>query len=154
MAIKIESERKYLLHSLPTIPFERSNHIIQGYLPDGSRIRKSTVLNHSLSSSVEYTHTIKTGSGQDRLEDEKYISEKQFNSFWPQTQGKRINKIRFLVKDYESIWEVDLFLDRQLVLAEIEGTPGFKPVIPAFVDSVLVMDVTESGEFTNSKLAS
>jgi len=99
-----EIERKFLVSSMPE---DRGpgTAIAQGYLPLASddtelRVRRkgdATVL------------TVKRGSGLDRGEAEVAISSEAFDALWPLTEGHRIEKRRYEIRDAGAIIELDEF---------------------------------------------
>ena len=149
--MKLEIERKYLLSSLPRLPEALDVlEIDQGYLPGVARLR------HQRSSSgVErFFRTIKHGVGVQRLEMEDEIDRASFDRLWPETAGRRVRKRRYVVANGDDHWEIDEFLDRSLVLAELEfDDPESTVVIPDWLSPVLVRDVTDEPAYTNRSLA-
>jgi len=70
---------------------------------------------------------------------------------WPLTAGKRVHKRRYRL----GRWEIDLFLDRDLVLAEIELASEDEPVdIPDWLSPYLEREVTGDPAYVNLNLAS
>jgi CYTH domain-containing protein len=148
-----EIERKYLLHRLPAnlanVPVAQ---IDQGYLP-GSRIRER-VRRMSEPGGSRYYRTIKMGSGIERFELEEETTELFFTTVWPLTRGRRVRKNRYTVGEAQVEWVIDEFVDRDLVLAEIELEEREQRVeVPAWLASVLVREVTDEPDFTNFALA-
>ena len=85
---------------------------------------------------------------------EEETSRDIFDALWALTDGCRIEKMRFYVPDGEFTWEVDMFSDRDLVLAEIELPTPHTPVnFPKWLAPYIIRDVTEDGEYTNWSLA-
>lgn len=114
-----EIERKFLVQSLP-YDYKNWDHnqIWQGYLAVTSdhkevRIRKKD----------EHCYqTIKSGKGLSRFEIEIDISQAQFYALWPATEGRRIQKTRYIQTINNYIIELDIFeasLDG-LIIAEVE----------------------------------
>ena len=96
-----------------------STPIIQGYLAiddeDSSEVR---IRNKA----GKYTLTTKLGSGLIRGEAEVSLTAEQFDSLWPLTNGKVVEKVRHHIPHGERIIELDVYtgpLDG-LVVAEIE----------------------------------
>jgi adenylate cyclase len=89
-----EIERKFLLDARPADLGEHPRHAIeQGYvaLDDGGaevRVRRSD---------ESTTLTVKSAPGLERVEEEIPIDERQFESLWRLTEGRRIVKTRHLV---------------------------------------------------------
>jgi adenylate cyclase len=112
-----EIERKFLVLEPPP-NLGAGTPISQGYLPlEGDetelRVRRkgdATVL------------TVKSGSGLDRGEREVAIPSDVFNTLWPLTEGRRIEKERLELPHGEATIELDRFggaLDG-LMVAEVE----------------------------------
>jgi CYTH domain-containing protein len=89
-----------------------------------------------------------------RLELEEETSRELFERIWPLTAGRRLVKRRYRVRADELTWEIDQFLDRDLVLAEVELPAADTPVEPpAWLSPYLVREVTDEAEYTNLRLA-
>jgi len=152
---QVEIERKYLLRGFPDLPqgSERTE-IEQGWLPaaaDGSRERLRRL---ATSSGVRFYSTVKRGSGITRIEREREIGDDEFGLAWPGTAGSRIRKERWRVAAGPLTWEIDRFLDLDLVLAEIElPSEDARVEIPAWLAPFVVRDVTLDGRYTNRALA-
>ncbi|NNF45025.1 MAG: hypothetical protein HKO59_02700 [Phycisphaerales bacterium] len=158
-----EIERTYVLSGVPDLPQHAERLIIeQGYLPAGmaagplseGRLRRAT----GPGGRVVLTHTIKTGTGLERTEIEQTIDRADFDRVWPSTWGRRIVKTRYRVLDREShppvTWEIDVFEDRALVLAEVELPTAETVVLPPdWLADHIVRDVTEEVEYRNYVLA-
>lgn len=147
----IEIERKYLLRGLPRFATTLDVlEIDQGYLPGIERLRRQ----RSATSGERFYRTIKTGMGVQRTEIENEIDRATFDALWPGTAGRRVRKRRYVVPNGEDHWEIDEFLDRELVLAELEfDDPESTVTIPDWLSPVLVRDVTDEPEYTNRSLA-
>lgn len=149
-----EIERKYLLSAVPpeaaTAPSKR---IMQGYLPGEKlieRVRKSIAPDGA----VTCFRTVKLGAGLVRVEVEEETPEPLFRKLWPLTKGRRVSKRRHLVRVGERTWEIDVFLDRGLVLAEIElASAEEEVVIPLWLAPYVVREVTDESEYVNARLA-
>lgn len=142
-----EIERKFLVQRVPDhldqYPHEE---ILQGYLKideDGSekRLRQA---------GERYTRTIKTGQGKTRQEQEEVISQNEFASLWPQTEGKRIEKTRYQIGDME----VDVYKGNLtgLIIAEKEFGSEEESVqfmLPEWVGE----EVTNDERYKNKNLA-
>jgi CYTH domain-containing protein len=149
----IEIERKYLLSGLPphalTCP---SEEIEQGWLPGKELIER---LRHVRSGAGDaWFRTVKLGRGLQRIEIEEAATRELFEALWPLTQGCRVRKRRYRVPQGALAWEVDEFLDRDLVLAEIElPTAETRVVPPEWLTGYLVREVTTEVEYVNRTLA-
>jgi CYTH domain-containing protein len=149
-----EIERKFLLTGLP--PLERAEgsvEIEQGYLPGERLIERLRRIQSD--HGVELVRTVKEGSGVTRLEVEEVVTPDVFARLWPLTEGRRLRKRRFRVADGNLTWEVDKFLDRDLVLAEVELPGELTEVrIPGWLQPHMDREVTEDSAYTNFRLAS
>ncbi len=149
----VEIERKFLLMGMPELPAGAEVvEIEQGYLP-GQRLRER-VRRLRREGSVQYYRTLKLGAGVERTEIEEETTQAVFEVLWSLTEGCRIQKRRFLVQADGLTWEVDQFLDRALVLAEVElSSPEMHPALPPWLEPMVVEDVTDRIEYTNLSLA-
>jgi CYTH domain-containing protein len=144
----IEIERKFLVKSLPA-GMQGGIPILQGYLAHDEhmevRIRKYGN-NHFL--------TVKEGSGLKRRETEVEISPQQFHALWPSTEGRRLEKVRSLVKCGAFQVEVDCYLGdleplrvAEVEFSSVEESESFeKP-------DYLGQEVTEEEAYRNISLA-
>jgi CYTH domain-containing protein len=151
---EVETEQKFLLRSLPPRALEGvSMHMLQGYVP-GQRVHERLRRVES-GGATEWVRTVKLGSGLQRVEIEENTTEQIFEQMWPLTAGRRIEKIRYAIEDGGYVWVIDKFLDRDLVLAEVElPTLGLTPAIPDWLAPHLVRDVTSDPTYVNANLAS
>jgi adenylate cyclase len=154
VAEDVEIERKYLLRNLPKMP--RTSAILeidQGYLP-GIKVLERVRREKSDSGAVRYFRTIKSGRGVERTELEDETDQKLFDHLWALTEGKRVRKRRYVVPNGHDNWEIDEFLDRPLVLAELELDHADALVaIPDWLKPVLVREVTDEIGYSNRSLA-
>jgi hypothetical protein len=98
---------------------------------------------------------MKIGSGLVRTEIEEEMSRELFARMWPLTQSKRIHKRRYTARGEQHTWEIDEFLDRDLVLAEVElSTADEDAALPSWLEAVVVREVTGAPEYENATLAS
>lgn len=150
----LEIERKYLLSALPAMPRVTTVlEIDQGYLP-GERLVERLRRQRTPEGATSYFRTVKLGAGVERIEIEDATDERVFTHLWQLTDGRRLRKRRHLVPNGEDVWEIDEFLDRALVLAELELDRADAPVtIPPWLAAVLVREVTDEGAYTNRALA-
>jgi CYTH domain-containing protein len=148
-----EIERKFLVDGEPS--FDLADHpceaISQGYVaidPDGTEVRlRAKGGNHTLA--------VKSGPSRSRVEEEIEIDERCFDSLWPLTKGRRIEKRRFLIpaggdRQIElDVYDGDL---SGLVTAEVEfpsesAADEFDP--PAWLGT----EVTGDARYSNQALA-
>ncbi|HEU5169766.1 MAG TPA: CHAD domain-containing protein [Gemmatimonadales bacterium] len=152
-AVGREIERKYLLSGLPPVagavpPLE----IEQGWLPGERLVERLRWLRSN--GSDAWFRTIKAGVGLTRLEVEEETSREFFAGMWPLTEGRRIRKRRYRVPDGQLVWEIDEFVDRELVLAEIElPAPTVAAPPPEWLAPYVVREVTGEPEYLNQNLA-
>ncbi|MBM3199912.1 hypothetical protein FJZ53_03155 [Candidatus Woesearchaeota archaeon] len=152
------------LSELERIVSKRGKIIKQGYLPleYGKEICQLLGLPYEFSpvevrlrqKGKEYFFTMKSQGvlSRDELPDVK-ISKRLFDKYWPKTQGRRVEKIRlaqtFDSKHTEYKLEVDVYTDRDLVVAEVEtGNEEEASKLPK-----LGKDVTEDRKYKNKNLA-
>jgi len=152
--VHLEIERKYLLTRLPDMP--RANDVLeidQGYIP-GVKLMERLRRQKSRDGNVQYFRTVKIGSGVQRMELEDTTDATTFEHLWLLTEGRRLRKRRYVVPNGGDLWEIDEFLDRPLVLAELEiPSADTRITIPDWLKPVLVREVTDEKEYTNRSLA-
>ena len=152
MKQQLEIERKFTLTHLPDdlIIGVQGDEIKQGYLLRENdrelRIRKRN---------QENWMTLKQGSGLSRFEQECSIPSSQFEMLWPLTEGQRVEKTRYTVKQQDFLFEIDLFKGdlEPLVMLEVEFENLQKSrefLVPTFVSR----EVTEDKDYKNATLAS
>jgi adenylate cyclase len=149
---RVEIERKFLLDALPgDLGDARSRSLRQGYLaisPDGVEVRVRSTGDAAIL-------TVKSAPGLVRVEEEIAIDERQFDSLWQLTEGRRLAKTRHLVDlDDGLIAEVDVYADalEGLLTAEIEfpseeASLAFRP--PEWIG----VEVTGDDRYANRSLA-
>ena len=114
------------------------------------RVRRTTYPDGRL----KHVHTIKRGLGLVREETERELSPEEFAELWPRTEGRRILKTRHKVPAGELTWEVDAFLDRNLVLAEVElSSPTQAVEPPPWLAPYVLREVTNDPRYRNYALA-
>ena len=148
-----EIERKYLLRELPPAAHEApAVEIQQGYLPGTRLVERLREVRRN--GDAHWCRTVKSGTGVSRLELEEETSRELFERVWPLTAGRRVVKRRYRIPAGELTWEIDEFLDRDLVLAEVELPAPDTPVEPpGWLSPYLVREVTDEAEYTNLRLA-
>ena len=115
----IEIERKFIVKTMPVLSHAQKTYIHQGYITHSNdsvevRLRQKD---------EQYFITVKSGSGMVRGEREISIEQKQFETLWPDTQGKRIGKHRWTGQlNTLETFELDVFMGEleSLVLVEVE----------------------------------
>ena len=148
-----EIERKYLLKGLPELPEGAEPiEIDQGWLPGKTlqeRLRRMV-----RKDKPTFFRTVKVGVGVTRTELEEKASKELFEALWPFTEGKRVCKRRYKVKNGDLVWEIDEFTDRDLHLAEVElDDPEQKIEIPEWLQPCLNREVTGDRRYVNVNLA-
>lgn len=150
----VEIERKYLLSALPDVVTSRGmeQHLRQGYLP-GKRLRER-VRSVTINGDTTYVRTIKLGRGVKRVEIEEATSAPVFEALWALTEGSRVIKRRYAVPEGDLVWEIDVFDDRELFLAEVElDDPQREPELPEWLAPYVVREVTNEPGYVNLNLA-
>ena len=67
---------------------------------------------------------------------------------------RRLRKRRHRVQDGPRLWEIDEFLDRELVLAEVElPAEDVNVELPKWLKAVLIREVTNEPGFSGKDLA-
>jgi CHAD domain-containing protein/CYTH domain-containing protein len=149
----LETERKFLLRRLPETAEEVPGiEIEQGWLP-GTRVVERWRKVRATGEPICY-RTVKSGQGLNRVELEEKTSSELFEHIWPLTEGRRVVKRRRRVSAEGVTWEIDEFLDRELVLAEVELPAQDAAIeVPEWLRPYVVREVTGDPEFSNRKLA-
>jgi CYTH domain-containing protein len=150
-----EIEHKYLLKRVPALALEApAVEIDQGYLPGDKLIER--IRRVSLPDGAErWVRTVKSGNGLSRVELEEDADPDLSRAMWALTKGRRVHKRRYTIRESDDlVWEIDEFLDRDLVLAEIE-LPSVETQfdLPDWLKEVLDREVTDEKEYSNARLA-
>jgi CYTH domain-containing protein len=150
----LEIERKFLLHALPDVVRERAGiRIAQGWLP-GERLRERLRRSVHPDGRVEWTRTVKVGTGISRVEVEEDTGAVLFETLWPLTAHARVEKVRYAITDGALTWEIDVFLDRELLLAEVELPSEHTPIrFPPWLAPCVTREVTGDPTYVNANLA-
>jgi CHAD domain-containing protein/CYTH domain-containing protein len=148
-----EIERKYLLTGLPPYPRNTRRLLIdQGWIP-GEQLQERLRRVRG-GGSIRYFRTVKLGRGIRRVEVEEETTPEVFRRLWGLTVGRRVRKRRFILEEDGHTWEIDQFLDRELVLAEVELPSAETPVaLPPWLQPLVVREVTGEDAFVNVNLA-
>lgn len=156
--VDLEIERKYLLRALPEAAREApSVRLAQGWLP-GDKLRERLRRVDDGNGGVRFERTVKLGRGLTRIEVQEPTSQEVFDGLWPLTEGCRVEKRRYLVRDEAQapglVFEVDEFLDRELVLAEVElPSAEVEVTLPDWLAAVVEREVTDDPAYVNLNLA-
>jgi CHAD domain-containing protein/CYTH domain-containing protein len=151
----MEIERKYLLKRLPIATADApSVEIEQGYLPGKKLVERLRRIRFA-DGAEKWFRTVKVGKGLERVEIQEEADADLSRAMWPLTQGRRVHKRRYSIRESDDlVWEVDEFLDRELVLAEFElATHDTVFELPPWLQDVLDREVTDEPEYSNARLA-
>ena len=150
---KLEHERKFLLASLPPKAEEDAGvEITQGWVP-GAQLRER-IRRVRGPDGERYWRGLKRGTGKARLEAEEETTRGVFETLWPLTEGYRIAKRRRRVHEGSLVWEIDEFLDRELILAEVELPARMTELdLPDWLQPLVVREVTDDPGYLNENLA-
>ena len=146
-----EIERAFKVSQLPrNLEQYPSEKIVQGYLSidaNGAEVRLRKI-------GERYFETYKGTGRLQRTELEIELSGDQFSTLWPGTEGRRIEKIRYQIREAGQKIELNVFRGNLegLVLAEIEfpsreKSREFEP------PNWLGEEVTEDSRYKNQNLA-
>lgn len=149
MTEKLEFERKFLLLKKPVLKADIVYRVEQHYFGD-ERIRRMSVEGEE---DVFY-HTIKKNLRPGvNSENERIITRDEYYNLLERSKVFVI-KHRHCYFIGELKWEVDVFEDVNLVVAEVEyPKENYKLKIPKFIEDVTVMEVTKFKEFSNKNIA-
>ena len=149
----MEIERKFLVEAVPDDVHDHpSSALEQGYVAvdaDGTEVRIRRKDGGS-------TLAVKSSGGLARVEEELPIDDATFERLWPLTQGRRIEKVRHVIRtsDPRVVIELDVYRGdlEGLVVAEVEfagedEAHAFTP--PPWFGA----DVTDDGRYKNQRLA-
>lgn len=152
--LPMEIERKYLLRGCPTEASAMAPvQIEQGWIP-GTALRERLRRSIAPDGTVSCWRTVKLGPAEARIEVEEIMTPELFDAMWPLTRSARVRKQRHVVADGAHRWEIDVFIDRDLVLAEIElGDVSESVAIPAWLADYVERDVTGEPAYFNAVLA-
>lgn len=151
MSVKIEIERKFLLKSPPKIAFDYYFNIHQFYLgKDKTRLR----IVSQESKSIVYWKNIKNRlSDLSNEEIDDVITKDEFEELKKDAISE-IRKRRLIKIVGNDKWEIDIFSNIQLIVAEVEiPSETYDLKIPDFISDNLIMEVSTLKEFSNRRLA-
>ncbi len=148
-----EIERRFLLRRVPaTAEAFALQEIEQGWLPGTRVVERIRPLRRPELGVTYRTRKWATGSASTWPEGE--VDATLFEEIWPLTAGRRVAKRRHVVSDYGLQWEIDQFLDRDLVLADVAVPERDTPVeLPEWLQPYIVREVTGEGAYTSRALA-
>ena len=127
--------------------------IEQGWLP-GTALRERLRRSTHPDGTVVCWRNVKLGPAEARVEIDEGTSRELFDAMWPLTAEARVRKQRHVVRDAAYAWEIDVFLDRDLVLAEVELSGlDDRPALPDWLAPYVERDVTGEPAYFNAVLA-
>lgn len=101
-----EIERKFLVAALPDLDAAKPVAVRQGYLT----LPADSVEMRLRQKGSKLLMTLKSGAGMAREERETTITQEQFDTFWPATGGRRIEKTRWTGSLSDgTVYELDIF---------------------------------------------
>jgi CHAD domain-containing protein/CYTH domain-containing protein len=147
-----EIERRFLLRRVPAtaLAFARQE-IEQGWLPGLRLVERITGLGPVPGPAT--LRTSRPATGTRPTEPDGEVDAELFQAMWPLTAGRRLRKRRYVVSDYDLQWEIDQFLDRDLVLLEVAPAPDAEVALPEWLAPYVVREVTGESDFTARALA-
>ena len=154
----LEIEKRLLLKRLPLHDelFDEIHFIEQYYTPTGRYRHVEMYSNKNNKEITKYIHTIKKSVSKGVNEEiEVEISLSEFSKAIEKST-KFISKNRFIKKAGKYKWEIDEFIDVNLIIAEIEvhTKKELKTVkLPKYIKENLIMEITGIKEFSNFNLA-
>ena len=160
-----EIERKFLLKNIPDLDYDQILRINQYYLPnDGEwtdRVRKMKDMYKGETTFIR-TRKLKVGELSNE-EDEHDISEDEFN-YLIENSISYVDKIRRVKYIKGNKWEIDEFLNIQLILCELEmvvqgemnwsdeeGIMGIS--IPEDIKEQVILESTNIPELSNKSIS-
>jgi adenylate cyclase len=149
----VEIERKFRVERLPHGELEAASrtNIVQGYLVVGADGAEARVRRRDGAGTL----TVKRGRGLARGEAEVALSDEQFDSLWPLTEGRRIEKTRYeLPLDRGLVAEVDVYAGALAGLVVVEVEFGGEAEAAAFdAPAWFGPEVTDDDAYKNRSLA-
>ncbi len=146
--MSIEIERKFLVSETPDDLYQFTSRVIQqGYLAIGDdevRLRDTE---------GQYSLTVKSMGSLARAEFETALTQQQFNTLWPATNGRRLEKRRYNIPSPKGLIELDVYMGRltTLAVAEVEfdsRTSAEQYTPPEWFG----VEVTEDSRYKNKNL--
>lgn len=151
--VNYEIERRFLLEKLPNIEFDEVKMISQYYGVDpvgNFRVREEKYT-HGFTYFITRKKYVSEGINE---EDEKTIDKMEFDELKSKTNSHISKKRHILYLDNGLKWEVDSFLDFDMVVAEIEIPQiDYRLDIPEEIKSVLVEEITHRKDLSNFALS-
>jgi adenylate cyclase len=151
MTKPLEIERKFLVKTLPPLAGLKAVPVRQGYLTSAG----DTVEIRVRQMGADLFLTLKSGGTLTRAEYEVAIDRAQFDTLWPATEGRRVEKTRHTGRLASGeLFELDVFEGAHagLMLVEVEfpSTAAARDFVPP---DWFGADVTSDGRYKNKALA-
>lgn len=149
MGDQMEVERKFLVDENPAVAEASGVEILQGYLAvgGGAEVRLRSKAGRGFL-------TVKRGSGLQRSEYEVGLDTAQFESLWPATAGRRVEKTRYELPVGDLTAELDHYhgeleglLTVEVEFASVATAGDFDP------PSWFGCEVTDDERYKNNRLA-
>jgi CYTH domain-containing protein len=135
----------FLLRAVPgTAQTTACSEIELGWLPGGKlqeRLRRTRT-----EGSEQFHRVLDMGEDGRQIGFEEEIAAEHFEALWPLTTGRRCRLRRYLLADGSATWQIDEFLDRDLVLARV-GREMVPSEWPAWLRAFYLREVTDEAEF-------
>jgi adenylate cyclase len=146
----VEVERKWLVGDPPELSAYQGKQVIQGYIAlsaDGTEVRLRQT-------DGQFFQTVKTEGGLVRGEIEVELLKEQFETLWPATAGRRLEKTRYRVPCAGKQVEIDVYQGSLtgLIVAEVEFSSAEESVQFA-PPPWFGPEVTENEHYKNIHLA-
>ena len=157
----LEIERKFLMKKFPateldTVGFKCYEIYQYYYLIDGVR-KRYRMRQDTDTFEREYFETMKTVLSPGVFEEiERNITQEEFFEISKANKGygSVISKNRFVVNQNGLDWEIDRYLNVDLVTLEVELDDINQEIeIPDFLEEIIIMEVTGIEEFSNFNLS-
>jgi CHAD domain-containing protein len=145
-AEEAEPEQRLLLSDLPPEALGESEEQEQGWLPGG---RESFGVVRAPGGERFFRASLQGKAGR-RFEVAEDIGRREFEEYWPLTEGRRVRRRRHRPAA-DPAWCFDEYLDRKLVLAVSTGVGSAVP--PQWLEPVFVRDVTSERGYADESLA-
>ena len=151
MASKLEFERKFLLLKKPVLKADSIERIEQHYFGD-DRIRRKSIEGEE----DTFYHTIKKNLKPGvNSEDERKITRDEYYELLERSKYFVLkNRHYYYIGSF--CWEIDVFQNANLVIAEIE-CPSEEELnnikIPKFLDKLILKEITSIKEFSSKNIA-
>lgn len=147
----IEIERKFRVRDLPALETLKAFRVQQGYL---TQANDSVEVRLRRAGDQEFM-TLKSNGGLERLEYEIAIDRVQFETLWPATQNRRVEKTRHVGRlPGGEIFELDVFTGHLAPLIVVEVEFASRDAAEIFTaPDWFGTEVTADARFKNKALA-